>query len=439
MTIPMEPALKEHLEVARIIAMERAPYWMTEIAAMVWVQASQQVIDHFQAQGVRFTMAVTRDWVAIANPCVVTDWKPAETATVMLHELMHLWQQHDRRMRLLGISSEDFLTWNCATDLEINDDLDAAKWPFPKTHPGIRPSEYGFPDGLLAEEYFERLLAMPREKRPSGSGGIVGMTGGLKGSKQTGPGQGQCGSASGAESEAEGMMDLPKPDRDDAEVEETVAAMAMAIEDYASKHPGRVPAGLVLDAKRMRKKSAMNWKAQIRTAVRTAVSAWKKGEEQANWSRFNRRQMGDIPRPTFRDPLPLVAFVRDSSGSMVELLERMYPEIEAVLSAARAKILMLDVDCQAYDLREVKSIVQAEKYGFQGGGGTDFRPAFDRLMALPKAKRPGVVIYATDGFGEAPAQCPPGMKVVWLMIGGTEAPAKWGSVVHCEPPSKAAA
>lgn len=785
-----DSALKERLEVARMIAMQRSPYWATEIAGLVWVQASKAVVDAFKRQGVDFTMAVTAEWVAIANPAIVTMWTADETATVVTHELMHLWQMHERRAALLGVGPEDAMTWNVACfpagtllpggvpiedvadtttpydgelavletqigtleptlehpvlvrarrhkvgvtpvvleepvwtpasevrkgdyllvpslaryglrgdrsidlapfvqqgfdrlgrplgnravkaipldegtawlvglyvaegsaspnvkfslaadegyladkiamvatrlgwsasrcvngssmavtlgttvlgrwlkahvgacarekhvpdvimrhedagvrraflaglvdgdgcrqerdgkrwfsvgvasealardlvlllaqdglgahvsrralrprqigatwtdvetvlwnvswnpdgaslstrvmnghevttrnarwrvdelgvwypvkragrrpysgfvynlvetpdhtyvagsllvhncDLEINDDLDAAKWPFPKTHPGVRPTDYGWKDGGLAEEYFEKLIALPRDKQPTAHGGIKGMTGGHN-PKQAAAGQGSCGSASGVPSPAEAMMDLPKPERDEAELEDTRAGMAMAIEEYAAKNPGKVPAGLVLDARRMRKKSAVDWKAQIRSVVRTAISAWQQGEGVANWARFSRRSIGDVPRPTYRQPLPLVAVVRDTSGSMGGLLDRMYPEIEAVLQAARAEIILLDVDCQAYDVRRVRSIAEAERYKMQGGGGTSFVPAFDKLLSEPKAKRPGVIIYITDGYGDAPASQPPGVKVVWAMLGGTQAPAKWGSVVHVE-------
>lgn len=325
----MDRPLKELLEVARIIAMERSPYWMTEISALVWVQSTPAVEAFFAAQGVDFTMAVTGDWVAIASPKIVGQWSPAETATIVTHELMHLWQKHEARAQLLGVSGEDMATWGIAVDLEINDDLDAAGWPFPKTHPGVRPSDYGFPTGLLAEQYFDLLLRLPRDKRPR-SNGVKGSTGGAN-SKNPAAGQGACGSASGVPSPVEDLMDLPHPNRDEAEQEETLATMAASLDEYASKNPGKVPAGLALDAKRMRKRSKVDWKPHLRSAVRTAVSSWVQGEGQANWARLARRQFADFIRPSQRQPTPLVAVVRDTSGSMVGLLEKMYPEIDAVL------------------------------------------------------------------------------------------------------------
>lgn len=435
----MDTLLKERLEVARIIAMERSPYWAIEISALVWVQASEAVEAFYASQGINFTMAVTYDWVAIVSPKIVDEWTAPETATVITHELMHLWQQHDRRARLLGIGMEDARAWNLSCDCEVNDDLKAAGWPFPKSHPGVFPSSYGFKDGMLAEQYFDLLIQLPRVKQPtsSGPGGAGGSTGGND-PQQPNAGQGACGSASGVPSPAEDLMDLPHPQRDEAEVEETVAGMAMAIEDYAQKNPGKVPAGLVLDAKRMRKRSRVDWRAPLRSTVRTAIASWAQGEGQNNWARLARRQFGDFIRPTQRRPQPLVAIVRDTSSSMSGLLDRMYPEIEAVMQETRAEILMLDVDCAAYDLRRVRSITEAEKYKMQGGGGTSFCPAFEKLLAMPKSKRPGVVVYITDGYGDAPENPPPNMKVVWAMLGGSRAPAPWGMVVHIEPPEAAA-
>ena len=54
----------------------------------------------------------------------------------------------------------------------------------------------------------------------------------------------------------------------------------------------------------------------------------------------------------------------------------------------------------------------------QGGGGTDFRPLFDRLdIDPPGGEVPSVCIYMTDGFGDFPS-IEPRFPVLWAVVPG---------------------
>jgi predicted metal-dependent peptidase len=63
--------------------------------------------------------------------------------------------------------------------------------------------------------------------------------------------------------------------------------------------------------------------------------------------------------------------------------------------------------------------------GAPGGGGTDFRPVFDRVNK--DGLDPECVVYLTDGMGSFPAVAPP-YPVIWGNIyKGSKYP--WGDVV----------
>jgi hypothetical protein len=49
-------------------------------------------------------------------------------------------------------------------------------------------------------------------------------------------------------------------------------------------------------------------------------------------------------------------------------------------------------------------------------------------MILNKV-RPDVVVVLTDEKGPAPDR-PPGLPVIWCLVGGGEPPAHWGKVVY---------
>jgi predicted metal-dependent peptidase len=63
----------------------------------------------------------------------------------------------------------------------------------------------------------------------------------------------------------------------------------------------------------------------------------------------------------------------------------------------------------------------------QGRGGTDFRPALERRFLAPL--RPEVIVYFTDGLGEAPAR-KPDWPLVWCLVPGGQPPAPYGRVIR---------
>jgi hypothetical protein len=104
-----------------------------------------------------------------------------------------------------------------------------------------------------------------------------------------------------------------------------------------------------------------------------------------------------IVLPTLHRPIPEVAIVCDTSGSMHErLLARALAEIEAVLTRAglrQAQVRVLAVDTAVHAVRRVSRATQVQ---LAGGGGTDMgRGIYDAAELKP---RPSVVIVLTDGF-----------------------------------------
>jgi predicted metal-dependent peptidase len=128
--------------------------------------------------------------------------------------------------------------------------------------------------------------------------------------------------------------------------------------------------------------------------------------------------------PTLFRPVPDVAIVCDSSGSMHErLLARALAEVEAVLARAglrqnRVRVLAVDATVQA-----VRRVSRAADVELAGGGGTDMGAGISAAAAL--RPRPTVVIVLTDGYTPWPDEPPPGVRVVvGLLAEGAEA-AEW--------------
>lgn len=95
----------------------------------------------------------------------------------------------------------------------------------------------------------------------------------------------------------------------------------------------------------------------------------------------------------------------DTSGSISDKeLNRFLSEIASILKDVSHKVSIITCDAE---IKEVYTDVDLKKLPtikITGGGGTDFRPVFRYLDA--QKKKPRVLIYLTDGYGDFPERKP---------------------------------
>lgn len=123
--------------------------------------------------------------------------------------------------------------------------------------------------------------------------------------------------------------------------------------------------------------------------------------------------------------------VSDTSGSVDQRLLTVFAsEMQGLIQMARRSfIIAADADVQ--EVMEVTKWDEIfQEFGFKGGGGTDFRPAFEHIQTL--GIKPALVVYFTDGYGTFP-DSPPDYPVVWAFT-KNHSPAPWGDsvVVECD-------
>lgn len=115
--------------------------------------------------------------------------------------------------------------------------------------------------------------------------------------------------------------------------------------------------------------------------------------------------MRGIVLPSLRRPLPRVAVVIDTSGSMGEAeIASALGEVTGVLREVgvrgnRVTVLACDADVQA-----VSRVTSTGQITLGGGGGTDMRVGITAALAGPE--RPGIVIVLTDGLTPWPDETP---------------------------------
>ena len=164
---------------------------------------------------------------------------------------------------------------------------------------------------------------------------------------------------------------------------------------------------------------------QLRRAV-----ADRAGAADYSYRRPSRRAAvtGDVVLPALRRPVPEVAVVCDTSGSMTdELLAMVLAEVEGPLRSlgASRQLRVLACDAAAGPAQRVSSARQVEL----AGGGTNMGAGIAAAALL--RPRPAITVVLTDGYTPWPGRPPKGMLVVVALLGDAsrDAPA-WARSVR---------
>jgi predicted metal-dependent peptidase len=138
------PKIPDKIAVARLTARQKMPYFGSLLMAMHPVESP----------GIG-TMAVDQFARLYWDPRFLEATSSEELALVVLHEVEHLFYRHCERLREASENRSDAATANIAKDLAVNSDLMQSKFAVPDDW--MKPERFGFPRGLAAEEYYEKL------------------------------------------------------------------------------------------------------------------------------------------------------------------------------------------------------------------------------------------------------------------------------------------
>jgi predicted metal-dependent peptidase len=182
-----------------------------------------------------------------------------------------------------------------------------------------------------------------------------------------------------------------------------------------AREAGTVPAGLMRWAAELLSPK-VNWRRLLAAELRRAV-ADVAGAADYSYRRPSRRANASpgVVLPALRRPVPEVAVVCDTSGSMTDdLLAAALSEVEGLLSglglARQVRVLACDTA-----VGPVQRVSSARQVQLTGGGGTDMGTGIAAAHAL--RPRPAVAVVLTDGYTPWPAQAPKGMRVIAGLLG----------------------
>ncbi|MFF5446213.1 VWA-like domain-containing protein [Streptomyces sp. NPDC012888] len=378
---------------ARYRAAEDRPYLASALYALTVVPSD----------GVP-TMGVDRHWRCYVSPRFVDATPVAELAGVWLHEVAHLLRDHHGRAdRLPAADQRDPVRVNIAQDCEINDDLLADGIRLPAGR--MEPKHFGLPTGGLFEGYLASVPPTPPGCPPDCGSGAHGLPAAWELPDDAGP-------ARLGPVEAEALR--------------RTTAQAMRAHQRAR---GRLPAGWERWSREVLEPT-VDWRQALAGAVREAA-AWAAGAVDYTYRRPSRRTpaLRGVVLPSLRRPLPRVAVVIDTSGSMGEAdLAAALGEVTGVLrqvgvGSNRVAVLACDADVHA-----VSRVTSTEQIVLAGGGGTNMVRGITAALALPD--RPGIVVVLTDGYTPWPDESPSCRLIAAVIGDGAPDPPRWVETVR---------
>lgn len=388
---------------ARLWSATRFPYLASALFAC-------KVVPARGLQGV-----ATDEWWRLYVGAEVVDRLDVEAlGTVLVHHVGHLLRDHAARARQLGLGPgtarldgerKVFKKWVLAADIEINDDLVDSGLRLAAD--AVLPEQVGCERGRLAEEYFHQLRA---DESPCP----------------------ECGSGAHAVPRDWDLLD--EAVRISPEAAHLLRCqVADEVLQRCGRDPGSVPAGWERWARRLRE-SKVDWRSVLAAHLRQGIAAVT-GSYDYTYQRPSRRARAVRPGviPALQRPVPDVAIVCDTSGSMnEELLGQVLAEVDGILrnvGVRRSQVRVLACDAAVH---KVERVTSARQVTLVGGGGTDMGAGIAAAAAL--RPRPNVVVVLTDGYTPWPPEPPPRTSVVVALLaaGCDFPPPPWAKVVVVE-------
>ena len=370
----------------------------------------------------------------VYNPAFVDELKPAELEGTLAHEVLHCALGHHCRR-----GEREPELWNVAADFAINPLLIANGFVLPAgalVDPGF--------NNLSAEEIYARLLrkrseenggTKPKQQTNAGGGTDTGSQGtdgtmpsAPKPDPSHQPASDQCGRTKGEAAgpasvrpggfgevrdatDENGQTTSPAEKRRQEHEWAIVAEQAL----WSAKAWGHEPAGIERPLSESCQ-SKQDWRAILRDFVASTTPC------DYRWTPPNRRYIASgLYLPSVeRRGLGEIVIAVDTSGSIGKCeLEQFAGEISAISEETlpdAIRVVYCDAAVQSAQEFRASDPVRLEP---KGGGGTDFRPAFEWVAENDVA--PVCLIYLTDlccdSFPETPDY-----PVLWVTDSRRKAP-----------------
>ena len=155
---------------------------------------------------------------------------------------------------------------------------------------------------------------------------------------------------------------------------------------------------------------------------------------QRRWHPSSRRHIWrGVYLPSIRCERLNAVVAMDTSGSTRAYIERFFSEMLGIIQSVcqQYEITMIECDCAIQNVQILTEFSRAGnlRWKCHGMGGTDFNPVFDYVH--DKGLVPDVMVFFTDGMGNAPDEAPD-YPVIWCLpdADGMTRPCDWGKEIR---------
>lgn len=370
---------------------QRGMPWIAPVATMLYPIA---VPEHLKSE--LPTLAVDKDWRLYINFDFFNSLNRDEQVFVLQHEAWHVLFGHHSE-ELACLPSQERV--NLAGDLQINSMLGRE----------FNPTEV-HPEALKAEEhkgfwyYYDKLEGKDQNNS-------------------------SCSGGSGAGNEQPWEEELGEGAPKRAEVEKSEAVKEVARQARAAAANRQAGDGSDTLSRWADEVLAprVDWRSELKSHVQK-ISRMKGHGPRATYSRLSRRrglpgQQGPksldsrrLVSPSYRMPLPTVAFAQDTSGSMENTkLAGGLAEVASVLKRV-GEVTYFSVDSSIQNAKKIRGVGGVD---LQGGGGTDMGEA----IRWVKDNYHDILVIVTDGETPWETNPPANTKVIAVILADTHAQA----------------
>jgi predicted metal-dependent peptidase len=331
------------------------------------------------------------------NPAWIDTLPMSKVVGFLAHEVSHVALLHHTRR-----GNREPENWNMACDYAINLLLKESNFDLPDG--GLLDQQY---KGMAAEEIYRKLPAKPPQNKSGTNNG--------NGSGKSNNDPGKCG----------GVRDTPaKTESEKNQIEaETKQLVAQAIN--SAKMQGKLPAHLArVLAEAM--EPIVNWKDVLNTFL-TEVS-----RSDYTFSQPSKRYLSQgLYLPSLRSiEKGKFIFIVDTSGSVwaqAKLLESIFSEMQSILSEISETITVYYVDTKIHGEPIEYESDETLNLNPVGGGGTDFKPAFDHIEK--NGIEAAAIVYFTDGYCNSFPK-DPGTPTLWATYDNKNFTPPFGGVIR---------
>jgi predicted metal-dependent peptidase len=386
---------------------------------------------------------VTPSRELLINPDWAVNTSAAELSGTLVHEVLHcallFWdRQQGRNVIAMGPSGDVMSLWNVAHDYVVNlviHDMVAGPNGSSTAKGNIMSPKDWSPKGLFdesyrdwsAEEVYDDLLSKfkpPPKGKGGGEGGGKLFHPDVDGTKADVQAEGEGEGEGGGQGEGEGEGKGAGQKSDGNFWQHALVEAAMIQEQSRNRGvlPGSVKKILesIIDPR-------VSW---VEVLARWVGENGRKAD--FTWRRPSRRSesIGEFLPTMKKNGVDDVCILWDSSGSMGDRHKEIIPEVLGIVQDLGLSLRVIVCDAAIHS--DQSGVEQAEDIDYGGGGGSDFRPAFERL---DEEQYEGVLVVFTDGFIAVPEQKPEHLKAVlwclWPSERGDQDPTggRWGEVI----------